>query len=153
MHRKFTKIFLHTPKHLHNLLKYLLTLLLQILVMEHIEVLQRPSSFTGRIKYEKYNSLVKYENQMYDSIKHTMLENAVNGIFDLRAVKTQAAQYRAQLGKNITYEQYCASMLSAAQAYDAHIQRKQNHAVQDIVCTTVQLIINLHRMVLMVAMT
>ena len=53
------------------------------------------------------------------SIKHTMLENAVSGIADLRAVKIQAAQFRAQMGTNLTYEQYCTLVLSAAQAYDA----------------------------------
>ena len=34
---------------------------------------------------------------MSDSIKHTMLENVVNGIADLRAVKIQAAQFRTQM--------------------------------------------------------
>ena len=56
---------------------------------------------------------------MSDSIKHTMLENAVSGIADLRAVKTQAAQFRAQMGTNLTYEQYCTLILSTTQSYDA----------------------------------
>ena len=67
----------------------------------------------------KYDSLVIYGDRMSDSIKHTMLENAVSGIADLRAVKTQAAKFRAQLGTNLTYEQYCTLVLSATQAYDA----------------------------------
>ena len=56
---------------------------------------------------------------MSDFIKHIMIENAVNGISDLRAVKIQAAQLRAQLGTTLTYEQYCTLVLSASQAYDA----------------------------------
>ena len=56
---------------------------------------------------------------MYDSIKYTMLESAVNGIINHRDVKTQVAQFRAQMGIDITYEQYCTLVLSDAQAYDA----------------------------------
>ena len=43
---------------------------------------------------------------MSDSVKRTMLENAVNGIPDLRDVKAHAAQFRAQMGTKLTYEQY-----------------------------------------------
>ena len=42
----------------------------------------------------KYDSLVIYGYRMSDSIKHTMLEDAVSGITDLRDVKTHAAQFR-----------------------------------------------------------
>ena len=55
---------------------------------------------------------------MSDSINHTMLENSVNGISDLRDVKTRAAQLRAQMGTYLTYEQHCTLILSATQAYD-----------------------------------
>ena len=56
---------------------------------------------------------------MSDSIKYTMLENIVSGIADLRAVTIQAAQFRAQMGTNLIYEQYCTLVLSATQAYMA----------------------------------
>ena len=67
---------------------------------------------------------------MSDSIKHTMLENEVNGITDIRAVKTKAAQFRAQMGTNLTYDQYCTLVLSAAQAYDAQ------HVTKETSCET-----------------
>ena len=41
---------------------------------------------------------------MSDSINHTMLGNVVNGTSDLRVAKTQAAQFRAQMGTKLTYE-------------------------------------------------
>ena len=53
----------------------------------------------------KYSSLAKYTDQMSNSIKYTMLENAVDGISDLRTIKPQAAQFRAQMGTHLTYEQ------------------------------------------------
>ena len=74
----------------------------------------------------KYNLLVKYGDQMYDYIKHTMLENTVNGISDLRDVKTQAAQFRAQMRTNLACEKYCTLVLSAAQAYDSQHTTKEN---------------------------
>ena len=63
---------------------------------------------------------------MSDSVKYTMLENVANRISDLRAVKTQTAQFRAQIGTNLTYEQYFTLVLSAAQAYDAQRTTKAN---------------------------
>ena len=50
---------------------------------------------------------------MSDSIKHTMLESAVSGIANLRTDKTQTAQFRAQIGTNLTYEQYFTLVLSS----------------------------------------
>ena len=43
---------------------------------------------------------------MPDYVKRTMLENLVNGIPNLRAVKAHAAQFRAQMVTKLTYEQY-----------------------------------------------
>ena len=56
---------------------------------------------------------------MSGSVKHNILENTVNGISALLAIKTQVAQFRAQVGTNLTYEKYCTLVLSSAQAYDA----------------------------------
>ena len=61
---------------------------------------------------------------MSDSIKHTILENVVSGISNLRAIKTQAEKIRAQMGTNLTNEQYYILVLSSAQAY--HAQRVTN---------------------------
>ena len=63
---------------------------------------------------------------MSDSIKHTMLENIVNGISDLLTVKTRAAQFRAQMGTKLIYEQYYTLIVYAAQAYDAQHAIKVN---------------------------
>ena len=63
---------------------------------------------------------------MSDCIKHIMLENSVNGISVLCAVKTQAAQFKAQLVTNLAYEQYCTLVLSAAQYYDSQHAIKVN---------------------------
>ena len=68
---------------------------------------------------------------MSDSIKHTMLENAVSGIASLSAVKTQAAQFRAQMGTNLTYTQYCTLVLSAEQAYDTqHVMKVKSRGTR-----------------------
>ena len=63
---------------------------------------------------------------MSDSIKLTMLENTVNRISDLRAVKTRVAQFRAQMVTNLTYKQYCTLVLSAVQAYNIQHATKAN---------------------------
>ena len=55
-----------------------------------------------------------------------MLESVVNGIYDLRDVKNQVAQIKAQMDTNISYEQYFTLVLSAAQMYDAKYITKAN---------------------------
>ena len=42
-------------------------------------------------------------------------------IMELRHVKLQAAQFRTQTGKDLSYEEYCSLLLSAAQQYDTQI--------------------------------
>ena len=56
----------------------------------------------------------------HNPIKHIILENAVNGIPDIRAVKTRAAQVWAHMGTKRTYDQYFTLLLSTAYAYDTH---------------------------------
>ena len=53
-----------------------------------------------------------------NDILRTLLENAVHPVAELRAVKVQAAQHRTHTGKDLTYEQYCSLLLSAAQQHD-----------------------------------
>ena len=50
-----------------------------------------------------------------------MLQNAVHPIMELRQAKIQAAQFRTHTGKDLSYDEYCSLLLSAAQQYDAQI--------------------------------
>ena len=47
-----------------------------------------------------------------------LLQNAVHPIMELRQVKLQAEQFKTQSRKELTYEEYCSLLLSAAQQYD-----------------------------------
>ena len=55
-----------------------------------------------------------------------MLENEVNGRSDICTVKTQAAQFRAQMGTNLKYAKYCTLVLSTAQTYNRQPATKAN---------------------------
>jgi hypothetical protein len=58
------------------------------------------------------------------TIKRNLLENAIGQVHELRAVKAQAAQYKTQNGGiDLTYEQYCSLLFSAAQEYDGSLIR------------------------------
>ena len=59
------------------------------------------------------------DDQFSNSQKHRMLENAVDGIDDLRQVK-QVAQHQSSLpgATPITFDSYCTLLLSAAATYD-----------------------------------
>ena len=48
------------------------------------------------------------------NIQCMFLQNAVHPITELRAVKLQVEQFRTQLGKVLSYEEYCSLLLSAA---------------------------------------
>ena len=54
-----------------------------------------------------------------------MLENAVQAIDELRAVKVQADQIKVQNGKQLTFDEYLALVQSAAANYDAQYDRKR----------------------------
>ena len=53
-----------------------------------------------------------------DSMKRSLLENAVHGIPELRAVKTQADQLLIQSKIALTYTEYCDLLSGAAGNYD-----------------------------------
>jgi hypothetical protein len=58
------------------------------------------------------------------TIKRNLLENAVGQVHELRAVKAQAAQHKTQNGGiDLTYEQYCSLLSSAAQEYNGSLIR------------------------------
>ena len=74
----------------------------------------------------KYEGIVDVNDCFSDSVKRTMLENAVKPIDDLRAVKDQANQFQVRMGTKITYDQYCSLLLSAAQSYDSQFETRTN---------------------------
>jgi hypothetical protein len=54
-----------------------------------------------------------------------MLQNAVNGIDELRQVKNTADHMGAISGTTLTYDEYVTLLLSAASAYDDQFKPKQ----------------------------
>ena len=58
------------------------------------------------------------ENRIPQTIQHTMLQNLVKSIRELRNVVDQADQHKTHTGNKISYDQYCDLLISAAIAYD-----------------------------------
>ena len=56
---------------------------------------------------------------MSSTVRLKLLENAVNGIDDLRQVKVTAELDQAKNGTPLTYQSYCDLLLAAASMYDA----------------------------------
>jgi hypothetical protein len=72
----------------------------------------------------QYELILPTSDHLSSSMKRTMLENAVAKVPELRAVKNQAAQHKTQNGGiDLSYEQYCALLASAAQDYDGSLTR------------------------------
>ena len=65
----------------------------------------------------KYHDLAPKQKLPTD-LQRTMLENAVHPIPALRIIKTQAEQHKAHTGLDLSYSQYSALLLSAAQQHD-----------------------------------
>ncbi len=83
-----------------------------------------------------YEKQVPSRDHFSNGHKWVMLQNAVHAVMELRSVKNQADQHKAQTGMDLTYEQYCNLLLSAASANDAMVATKEapslcpkNHAV------------------------
>ena len=74
----------------------------------------------------KYEQLVPDKDCFSNTIKRTMLENAVAAIQDLRTVKDQASQLQVCLGTPISYDEYCSLLLSAAMTYDSQFATNTN---------------------------
>lgn len=53
-----------------------------------------------------------------DDMQRTLLQNAVQPVAELRAVKLQAQQHKTHTGIDLTYQQYCSLLLPAAQEHD-----------------------------------
>ena len=71
----------------------------------------------------KYHELNPKE-KIYSSMQRTMLQNAVEGIPELNAVRIQADHQKVHDGKELSYDQYCSLLLSAAQTYDKKFFKK-----------------------------
>ena len=80
-------------------------------------------------KYHDLNHLQMLPHQL----QRTMLENAVDANTDLRAVKAQAEQHKTHSGVELTYEQYCSLLVSAAQQYDKQLFNPASQAVQRLI--------------------
>lgn len=73
-------------------------------------------------KVRQYEDMTDMSAHMHDGVKHVLLENAVSPIAELRQVKTTGdiqAQSVNSPGKYLSYENYIALLVSAAQQYDA----------------------------------
>ena len=66
---------------------------------------------------QKYHDL-NPSNALAPDLLCTLLQNAVRPIAELRQIKVQAAQLKTFIGKDLSYEDYCVLLLSAAQQYD-----------------------------------
>ncbi len=65
-----------------------------------------------------YNSMVDHNFELNDFMLKVLIENAVNPIEELRAVKVQEEQLKVHDGKELTYDQYLGLLTSAMQQYD-----------------------------------
>jgi hypothetical protein len=75
-------------------------------------------------KIRQYELILPPSDHFSTSVKRAMLENAVAKVPELRAVKNQAAQHKTQNGGvELSYEQYCNLLASAAQEYDGSLIR------------------------------
>ncbi len=70
----------------------------------------------------KYHDL-RPNQTLTNDILRTLLETAVHPVAELRAVKIQADQQKTHTNKDLTYEQYCALLLSAAQQHDTRLSK------------------------------
>jgi hypothetical protein len=73
----------------------------------------------------------------FDGQKRVMVQNAVNGIDELRQVKNTADHMATTSGATLTYDEYVTLILSAASTYDDHFKPKRSkrhvllHDIQD----------------------
>ena len=77
----------------------------------------------------KYHDLCGNQ-QLPEALVRTMLENAVHSINELRIIKTQAEQHKTHSGASLTYSQYTALLLSAAQQHDKVLSKPASQRPQ-----------------------
>ena len=73
----------------------------------------------------RYEAMSHRSKHLHDATKKQMLENAVNAIDELRAVKRQADQIQTVSGTELTYRQYCRLVMSAAAQYDSQFKSQR----------------------------
>ncbi|MEL7196229.1 MAG: reverse transcriptase domain-containing protein [Bacteroidota bacterium] len=76
----------------------------------------------------QYHTLVPSSDRFSDQQLLTMLQNAVHPIAELRQVKNQADQMKAQFGSAITYSQYVKLLESSCIQYDSQFSDSRNMA-------------------------
>src|SRR5688500_8885994 len=74
----------------------------------------------------KYNNLSP-QTALSPTILLSLLQNAVNPISELCQVRMQAAQMKTFIEKDLSYDDYCGHLLSAAQQYDQLHAKKGNN--------------------------
>ncbi len=81
---------------------------------------------------QKYQDL-NPQQALSSDLQCTLLQNAVYPIMELQQVKMQAAQFKTQTGKDLSYDKYCSLLVSAAQQYDSqHAGKAGNTAKYQI---------------------
>jgi hypothetical protein len=76
-------------------------------------------------KVRLYEKQVPTDEHFSGRMKRIMLENAVQPLEELRAIKIQADQHKTQSGVDLTYDQYVNLLTSAASNYDTQFQPKE----------------------------
>ena len=66
----------------------------------------------------EYEKLAQNADTLSNTIKKSILENAVDELTELRNIKTIATQLQATTGTVITYDGYVSLLYSTAQSYD-----------------------------------
>ena len=88
-------------------------------------------------QHRLYEGQIAVKDQFSPAQKRAMLENAIQPIPELRAVKVQADQHKVQTGWNLSYDQYLSLVESAAANYDSQFDRtKRPLAVHPAVMST-----------------
>ena len=79
----------------------------------------------------QYNELRSSEaDKISEAMKLSLLQKAVNGVDDLRRVKTTAETLAAHNKKEVTYQQYYDLLISAATSYDAELRKASKAQAQ-----------------------
>jgi hypothetical protein len=66
----------------------------------------------------KYHTMIPKSDCFHNNQLRTMIQNAIKTQAALQVVQSQAQQFKVQNGKELSYQQYCALLKSAAVAYD-----------------------------------
>ena len=93
------------------------------------------SSFIGKNKLVNMKLVIDTDT-FSDTINWSILENVVDGLPELRSVKTTAAQIQGTNGRLITYDRYISFLYGATQSYYTQFSTRINSKGQK--CTLYQ---------------